>query len=180
MGALQTVAMGLVLVFLDVSPSGWDWIPDPLGWVLVLLGLNPLKELLPNHTGTTVTAWLCLVVDVVIWPPGSVAKVDDSIGWLFSVPTIAFCFLVCDALTDRTEGTQQAVFRWLRNGYVVVAVVPLLVYWVGWERLTTPAAVVAVVANVVLVVALWSAGEEEDDEEEDPLTRIRRRTADDR
>ena len=43
MAALQTVAMGLVLVFLDVQPSGWDWIPDPLGWVLVLLGLSGLK-----------------------------------------------------------------------------------------------------------------------------------------
>jgi hypothetical protein len=161
MAALQTVAMGLVLVFLDVQPSGWDWIPDPLGWVLVLLGLSGLKELLPNHTGIAVTAWLCLVVDILVWPPGSVAKVDDSIGWLFGVPTIAFCFLVCDALTDLTEGTPEAVFRWLRNGYVVVAVLPLLVFWVGLDWLTLPSTVVAVVTNVALVLALWSAGDED-------------------
>ena len=54
-------------------------------------------------------------------------------------------------------------------------------YWIGWDVLTAPAAVVAVVTNVVLVLALWSAGDEDDSgEEEDPLTRIRRRTAEDR
>ncbi|WP_148573370.1 hypothetical protein [Nocardioides caldifontis] len=179
MAALQTVAMGLVLVFLDVQPSGWDWVPDPLGWVLVLLGLSGLKELLPNHRGTTVTAWLCLLVDVLIWPPGSVAEVDDSLGWLFSVPTLAFCFLVCDALTDLSDSGRQALFRWLRNLYVVVAVLPLLVHWVGWEWLELPSAALAVGCNVVLVVALWSAGDEDEEDDDDPLTRIRRRTAPD-
>jgi hypothetical protein len=178
MAALQTVAMGLVIVFLDVQPSGWDWVPDPLGWVLVLLGLAGLKELLPNHQGITVTAWLCLVVDVLIWPPSSVAKVDDSIGWLFSVATITFCFLVRDALTDLTEDNREAVFRWLRHVYVVVAVLPLLVFWVGLDWLELPSAVVAAVVNVALVLALWAAGDE-DEEEDDALARIRRRTAED-
>jgi len=176
--ALQTVAMGLVLVFLDVQPSGWDWIPDPLGWVLVLLGLSGLKELLPNHTGVTVTAWLCLAVDVIIWPPGSVAKVDESIGWLFSVPTIAFCFLLCDSLADLVEGNGAVVFQWLRNTYVVLAVLPLLVYWVGLDWLTLPAAVAAVVTNLALVLAVWAAGDE-DEEENEALRRIKEKTSED-
>ena len=178
MAALQTIAMGLVLVFVDIDPSGWDWIPDPLGWVLVLLGLSGLKELLPNHTGVTVTAWLCLAVDVIIWPPGSVAKIDESIGWLFGVPTLAFCFLICDSLTDLVEGTGQSIFRWLRNTYVVLAVLPLLVFWVGVEWLELPAVVAALVTNAGLVLALWAAGDEKE-EESDAIARIRQRTADD-
>lgn len=164
MAALQTVAMGLVIVFLDIQPSGWDWIADPLGWVLVLLGLPALKELVPNHRGLTVTAWLCLAVDVLIWPPGSVAKIDESLGWLFSVPTIGFCFLICDALMDVTEDSVATRFQWLRYAYVAMAVLPLLVYWVGLEWLTIPAAVLAVGANVVLLFTLWAAGDEEEDE----------------
>jgi hypothetical protein len=175
--ALQTVAMGLALVFLDIEPSGWDWVPDPLGWILVLLGLSGLKEHLPNHTGINVTAWLCLAVDVIIWPPGSVAKVDESIGWLFGIPTIAFCFLICDALTDVLDGTGQSIFRWIRNSYVVLAVLPLLVWWVGLDWLELPATIAAVAVNVALVLALWAAGDEEEEENE-VIARIREKTAD--
>ena len=92
--------MGLVIVFLDVGSGGWDWIADPFGWVLVLFGLAPLKERLPAHRGAVVSAWVCLVVSVIILPPDSVDTIDPTLGWLFSLPTIAFCFVLCDALDD--------------------------------------------------------------------------------
>lgn len=161
MTSLQTVAMGMVIVFLDVGPSGWDWVADPLGWVLVLIGLAAVKELLPNYGGVSFAAWLCLGVSIVIWPPGSVAKIDESLGWLFSLPTIAFCFLICDALQDLLQGSLATRFRWLRVAFVVVGALPVLVYGGGWEWLTVPTAVAAVLVNVVLVLSLWAAGDED-------------------
>ena len=116
--------MGLVIVFLDVAPGGWDWIADPLGWVLVLMGLSPLKELVPGHVGIVVSAWVCLVVSVLVFPPDSVATLDPSLGWLFSLPTIGFCFLLSDALADCTPDSLAVRFRWLRAAFVVVGVLP--------------------------------------------------------
>ena len=154
--SLQTVAMGLVIVFLDVPPTGYDWIADPIGWVLVLLGLAAAKEALPSYRGLSITAWVCLAVSVLVWPPSSVATIDDSLGWVFSLPTLAWCFLVCDSLHDALEWERKGTFFWLRNVFVVVALLPLAVYVAGADWLTVPAAVLAVAANVVLVFLLFT------------------------
>src|SRR5690349_5144690 len=148
--------MGLLIVILDVPLSGWDWVADPLGWVLVLLGLSAVRDEVPNHRGLSITAWVCLVVSVIIYPPGSVATLDDSLAWVFSVPTVVWCFLVCDALHDVADGGRRTTLLWLRNLFAVVAVLPLLVYLAGVDWLTVPTAVLAVGANVALLYLLWT------------------------
>ncbi len=153
---MQTVAMGLLIVILDVPPTGWDWVADPLGWVLVLLGLSAVRDGVPNHRGLSVTAWVCLVVSVIIYPPGSVATLDDSLGWVFSVPTVVWCFLMCDALHDVADGGRRAALLWLRNLFAAVAVLPLLVYLAALDWLTVPTAVLAVGTNVALLYLLWT------------------------
>lgn len=177
MSSLQTVAMGLVIVFLDVGSDGWDWIADPVGWVLVLMGLAPVKERLPAYAGVAGSAWVCLVVSVLTFPPDSVDIIEPTLGWLFSLPTIAFCFLLSDSLADVTEGGLATTFRWLRVVYVLVGVLPGLVYLGGLDSLTVPAAVAAVVANVALVLAVWAAGDDDEEEEWRPPARTERRVA---
>ena len=177
MSSLQTVGMGLVIVFLDVGPSGYDWIADPLGWILVLVGLSPLKELVPGYRGLSLTSWVCLAVSILIWPPTSVAHLDESLGWLFSLPTLAFCFLVCDSVMEVAEESLAVRLRWLRNAFALSGVLPLLIFLDGIEWLTIPTAVVVVLANITLVFTLWAAG---DEEEESPFVRERRRTGPDR
>jgi hypothetical protein len=167
--SLQAVAMGLVIVFLDVGPGGWDWIADPIGWVLLLIGLSPLKERVPNQTGLVVAGWVCLVVSVLVFLPDSVATLAPFLGWLFSLPTIGFCFLLCDSLEESTPASLAVRFRWLRWAFVVVAVLPFLVFVVGWEWLTIPTAVVAVLTNIVMVFTVWAAGD--DDEQDEPETK---------
>lgn len=174
--------MGLVIVFLDVGADGWDWVADPIGWVLVLMGLSPLKEIVPGHRGAVLGAWLCLAVSVVTFPPDSVDILDPTLGWLFSLPTIAFSFVLCDALADAEalpagRGVPLAArFRWLRVAFVVVGVLPLLVYVVGWEWLTIPTAVAAVLTNITLVLSVWAAGDEpEDTDAEERLAALRAR-----
>jgi hypothetical protein len=174
--ALQTVVMGLVIVFVDVPPDGFDWVADPLGWLLVVLGLAPLKAALPNHTGLTVTAWICLAFAVVSWPEGSPATLSPELGWLFSIPTLAWCFLVSDAVADATEGRLRLVMLLLRNAFVVVTPLPGLVYLAGADWLSVPAEVLILVANVLLLVALWAASSRPGLAEEDSgATRAERR-----
>lgn len=163
MSSLQTVATGLVIVFLDVGSGGWDWVPDPLGWILVLIGLVPVKERLPAYAGVSAAAWVCLVVSVLTLPPDSVDTIAPTLGWLFSLPTIAFCFLVCDSLADVTEESLATRFRWLRVVFVLVGALPGLVYLAGLEWMTLPSAVAAVLANTVLVFSVWAAGDGGDD-----------------
>jgi hypothetical protein len=163
---VQTIAMGLLLVILDVPPTGWDWVADPLGWVLVLLGLSAVRDDVPNHRGLSITAWVCLVVSVIIYPPGSVATLDDSLGWVFSVPTVVWCFLMCDALHDVADGGRRTTLLWLRNLFAAVAVLPLLVYLAGLDWLTVPTAVLAVGANVALLYLLWTTETAEEPEPE--------------
>lgn len=159
MSSLQTVAMGLLIVVLDVGAGGWDWIPDPLGWVLVLMGLAPVKGLVPGHGLLVGFGWGCLVVSVLTFPAGSVDTIDESLGWLFSLPTVVFSVLLCGSLAQVAEPPSLATrFRWLRVGFVVVAALPVLVYGVGWDWLTVPTAVAAVLANVLLVLWVWTAG----------------------
>lgn len=176
MTALQTVVMGLVIVYLDVPPDGFDWVADPFGWLLVILGLAPLKGALPNHVGLTVTAWICLAFAIVSWPEGSPATLSPAIGWLFSIPTLAWCFLISDAVADATEGRLRLVMLALRNAFVVVAALPGLVYLAGADWLSVPAEVLILVANVLLLVALWAASSRPGLAEEDSgATRAERR-----
>ena len=88
--------------------DGYDWVADPIGWVLVLLGLAAVKDGSRNCRGLGITAWVCLAVSVLSWPADSVATLDASLGWLFSLPTIAWCFLMCDALRGRAREGRPA------------------------------------------------------------------------
>lgn len=157
MTSLQTVVMGLVIVFLDIPPDGYDWIADPIGWFLVLLGIAALGERLPNRRGLVVTAWACLAFSVVSWPEGSPATLTPVLGWLFSLPTLAWCFLISDAVADAVEGRLRWVMLGLRNAFLVVAPLPGLVYLADQDWLSTPAEVLILVANLTLIFALSSA-----------------------
>lgn len=159
MTSLQTVVMGLVIVFLDIPPDGYDWIADPVGWGLVLLGLVPLRDALPNQRGLVVTAWVCLLFSVVSWPAGSPATLTPLLGWLFSLPTLAWCFLVCDAVSDAEGGRLRQVALVLRAAFAVVAPLPALVLLAGQDWLSTPAEVIILVSNVTLLFVLWSASD---------------------
>lgn len=158
--------MGLVIVFLDVGSGGWDWVPDPVGWILVLLGLAPLKERLRGYAGLVALAWGCLAVSVLTLPPDSIDSITPTLGWLFSLPTIAFAVLLCGSLAAAGDGSRVTWFRVLGGFFVVVALLPPLVYLVGLEWLTIPAAVAAVLVNIAMVFSTWGAGDEDDTDEE--------------
>ena len=89
------------------------------------------------------------------------AHLDETLGWLFSLPTIAFCFLLADAVMDVTGGALRGWLSILRGVFAVVGLLPALLYGAGWEWLEVPTAVLAVVANVALVLALWQAVRDE-------------------
>ena len=156
---LQTLALGLVVVFLDVSTP--DWIADPIGWVLVLVALAAVRERLPDHRQVSLAGWTCLALSVVTWPESSVAHLDGWLELLFSLPTLAFCFLLCDSLRDVTAPAHRPRFAALCWAYALLVVAPVVVYGFEQEWLSTPSSVVAVAVNVALVLVLVGASDED-------------------
>ena len=86
---LHPVALGLVVVALVVDGGGWDLLPDPLGWGLVLVGTLALPREIHRRDAMVVAAAAALLVAAVVWPPGvaeRVADTDESLSWALSLP----------------------------------------------------------------------------------------------
>lgn len=100
--------MGLVVVVLDTG-TGWDVLPDPLGWLLAL----PAVALLPAGVRTPPLAAgaVAALVSLLVWPPAGrelLAGVDPSIDWLvLLVPDLAFGALLCWALGRAARATER-------------------------------------------------------------------------
>ena len=146
--------MGLVIVLVDALFSGYDGVPDPAGWVLVLAGLLPLRDTLRAPVGLVGTAVVCLVVAVATYPPQVADRLDDTAGWALSLPQLGFGFLLCTALAPHAGAlaSRFAVLRWL---FVVLALAPVVVLGGGVDVLREPLAFVVVAVEVYLVYLLF-------------------------
>lgn len=155
MPSLRTVALGLLIVFLDARMEDWDLVADPVGWLLVLVGLAPVGERLPGARGA---AAVSLAASVLAWPPSSFVHDDESVEWLFSLPELVFGVLLAGALARVGPPRLSGRFRLVRTVYVVAAVLPVLIFGAGWEWLVLPAVLLVVATHVMFMVWLWAAG----------------------
>jgi hypothetical protein len=146
--------MGLVIVFLSARFAGYDALPDPVGWGLVLAGVWPLRDRLPQGDYLLALAGLAGVLSVPLVLPSIDERLAPSGQWGLSVPQTAFCLLLCASLATLSEraGEREAGrFAMLRTAYVAVLAGPVLVYGGGVDALATPVAVLSVLCNVALV-----------------------------
>jgi len=155
---LQTLALGLIVVFVDVSTP--DWVADPLGWILILIALAAVKERLPDYGQVSIAAWISFALSVITWPSSSVVHLDGWLELLFSMPVLAFCFLLCDSLRDVSVPERTGRFRLLCWSYALLVLAPIAIYGLDWSWLETPATVFAVVVNLALVLVLFGSSDE--------------------
>ena len=106
MRPLQSIGLGLVLVVLDASVGdpGLDLVPDPLGWVLVLLGVRRLPARVGHRSLLLGLAAVAGLVSLVLWVPplaGQVRGLDESLRWVLDLPTPGFVLLLALALRRR-------------------------------------------------------------------------------
>jgi len=153
---LQGIAMGLVIVVVDASFGGYDGVPDPLGWLLVLWGVARLRPVLAEGRGLSTLATLCLVVSVATYPPQVAERLDESGGWALSLPQLAFSFALATALGP-VSGLLEKRFRVMRAVFVALAVAPAVVIGGDLESLRSPLAFVVAAANVYFVYLLFQA-----------------------
>ena len=160
MTPLQKVAMGLVIVVLSARFGGYDALPDPVGWGLVLAGVWPLRARLPQGDYLVALAGLALLLSVPLVLPAVEERLSASGQWGVSVPQTVFCLLLSHSLATLAERADEPKvagrLRLLRTAYVAVLAGPVLVYGGGVDTLATPVAVLSVVTNVGLVYLTFS------------------------
>ena len=158
MTALQKVAMGLVIVVLTARFAGWDALPDPVGWALVVAGLWPLRDGLPLGGWAVGLAVVAGVVSLPLVVPDVARRISEAGQWGASLPQTGFCVLLAGSLAtvaQRRGDKEERPLSGLRWVFVVVAAGPVLVYGGHVDALAAPLAVLAVLANVALVYYLF-------------------------
>jgi hypothetical protein len=163
MKPLQSVAMGLVIVVLSARFGGYDALPDPVGWVLAFLGVRSLPGDLAQRTSLLGLAALAGVVAAVVWAPvvtDDLYDADASLAWAANLPQLLFSVLLCHVLAARAaEGGDVKAARWLgvlRSGFVVVAVLPVLVFGGGLESFELTSYLAATLAALALIWLLFA------------------------
>lgn len=155
MPPLARVALGLVIVVLDLRFEGVDLMPDPVGWALVLWGLVPLAG---RHRGFGAGVAAALV-GALLSVPQVLAEPGEALGTLQAVVETVLVFGTCTAiggLADeaRVRTTANRI-RWTDLGLTVV-LTGLASLPVEQPRDVTGVAALAVALGLAtLVVMVW-------------------------
>lgn len=161
MKSLHKIAIGLVLVILDVTVNGFDVIPDVIGWLFVLAGLADERRRFPGSGGLLAAAGVATGVAVLLSVPDLIPDDEASVLWMLSLPQIVFSFLLCTTLAGylAPEAVPTRRFAGLRWVYVVIAVAPILIFGGGLDPVAVPTAITATIADLYLIFLLFkSAG----------------------
>jgi hypothetical protein len=162
MRPLQSIAMGLLVISLTASFSGYDALANPVGWVLVLVGLRALPADLERRDGLLWCAGLAGIASVPLWFPEVVEALDDrdtSLVWAANLPQLAFVILLAHVLARRaaTAGDPGAA-SWLRTvltGLVLGAVLPVLAFAAESDGIAVAAVVVVTLTMLTMIVLLF-------------------------
>lgn len=163
MRPLQSIAMGLLIVALRAEFQGYDALPDPIGWALVLHGLTRIPGDLIRRELLRTLAVLALVVSVPLWWPGVDQRLHDlhaSLAWVANLPQLAFAVLLADSLARRAvaHGDVKAP-GWLRTamtGFIVAAAMPVIVFGAGVDFLEEPTYILATLTLLMLIWLLFT------------------------
>jgi len=157
---LQSIAMGLLVVALSAPAGGYDVLADPVGWVLVLLGVARL----PGGRGLLLTlGGLALAVAAVLWFPTvrePLVGGDPALTWGVNLPQAAFTVALLWTLrAEARAGDDRRAANWLRTALVLVvvtALAPAVVFGGGQGDTASLAAATYVAAGftIVLVIVL--------------------------
>ena len=159
MKPLQSVAMGLVVVVLSARFHGYDALADPVGWLLVLVGVRAFPAGTEHRRTLLRLASLAGLVAVVVWFPvvtEDLYDADASLGWVVNLPQLFFSALLCHVLAHRAgaAGDTRAA-RWLgltRTAVVVVGLLPVLVFGAGLASFEVTS---YLAAGTVAILLIW-------------------------
>jgi hypothetical protein len=154
---LQSIAMGLVVIAIVArAGGGYDVLPDPVGWLLVLQGLARLPASLPHRSALRSLGVLALLMSVVLWFPDlsrGLERTDESLLWAANLPQLAFVALLCRALS-RAAVTEPGRSHWLHTAAALTVAAALLPVVVLGAEETALLDVMVVGASLVLLLVI--------------------------
>ncbi len=159
----MVIVIGSALFPADPSPAWekYDALPDPIGWLLVVLGMVALVRVDDRFATGRWLAILAGVVSVPMWFPQLQHHLDPSGQWFASLPQIAFCVVlareigILGATRTPADGYVAKRFGLLVWGFAVVAVLPVLALGGGLTQLESTTLVFSMVVNVAFVCYLF-------------------------
>lgn len=166
MKPLQSIAMGMVVIALVADAGGYDLLPNPLGWVLVVVGLRMLPRTFELRSVLLGLAVLAGLVAVPLWVPAVVDaldEADESIAWAVNLPQFGCYLLLAHALSLAAGAAgDRAAAGWWRGvvlGLGAVVALPVLIFGGGLTGLEPLAGfLVGLVPTVMIVLLFVHAG----------------------
>ena len=163
MKPLQAIALGLVLLALgptDADPGTFDPLPDPLGWVLVLIGLHGVSGSLDQRSLPVlrVLGVLALGISIALVVPDVARFIadDPSLGWSADVPRFAFFAVLCHQLSQSAlkakDTAGMTAFSICATVLIFVIAAPPLAFGAGWDAIGPAGEVAAQVVQIALVI----------------------------
>ncbi|GAB3853330.1 hypothetical protein GCM10028801_05780 [Nocardioides maradonensis] len=167
MRPLGLIGYGFLFVAIKVKFGDVDVMVDPLGWVLVLLGLRRLARTvdLPATMALTYLGILALLCSGPLWWPATARSLeagDPAVLWSVGLGELLFSAVLCHAMAtlaqEAKEGAALVWFRICEAGLVVGAVTPPLYFGAHLSWLKGVGDLGAVLQLVVLVLCFVYSG----------------------
>lgn len=136
---LRPIALGLLVVLL-VAPvgSGYDALPDFVGWLLVLACTPQLPDGFPRRRALGACAALAAVVSALTWPPSwgqTLIDAGPALAWTATLPQVGWSVLVAFGLARLASAAgdlwPSVWLKYVGIGYLVVGALPVIVYGGG-------------------------------------------------
>lgn len=162
MKPLQSIAMGMVVILLLVLVADFDVLANPLGWVLVVLGVRRLPADVELRPVLLVLAVVAGLVSVPLWLPAvldSLADADESVAWAANLPQFG-CYLLLSVALSRTAaaaGDAAAKTWWssMALGCGAIVALPVLIFGGGLRGLETLAGGLVALVPTAMIVLLF-------------------------
>ena len=151
--------MGYVFIALYAKLNGFDLYADPVGWVLVLVGVHRLPIAKAARNRVLGLAVLALVVSVPLAVPSVTEWLDDAepaLAWAINLPEFGFSIALAHVLAVAALAAQdKSASSWLRilvTFGVLVAIAPVVIFGGGVSEL---AAAAGVAVQLFFLMIIW-------------------------
>ncbi len=165
MSPLQKIAMGMIFVVgyapfpPDPEPSwrSYDGLADPVGWILVIAGMQALCRVASGFEYARWAAWVAGALSIPLWFPQLTHELNASGSWALSMPQTVFCLLLVKGIAEGAaveEPGERYIpkrFGLLMWAFAVLIVLPPIAIGGDLQALDDTAVAFAFVVNVAFI-----------------------------
>ena len=161
MRPLQPIGLGLLLIL--VHAGRFDFLPDPLGWLIILAGVSVLPESVQRRSLLLGLAGLAGAISVPLWWPAwaeALNQGDPSLWWAVNLPQLVFVLLLgLSLMLAARHADDQSAARWwqlVATLATLAALLPVLVFGGGVDALEVPTYVLGAATLLTVIVLCFT------------------------